>query len=596
MALSTGPKSGGGGSGSGSAGEGAGDKGAGARGSRALQTATRLIPLAAAALATAAVSVPAHLLFSKATGPVFIGAKLLAGAAVGVVAWYLARAYTLQAAGGSRTALAGALAWIGAIAAFVLVVEANYISSRHWARFDWTSTAFYSLSDKGVATLKDMKKAVHATVFLSPRSEAYADIFKDTEELLAQMQDQNPLFTVEFVDPDRDIEKAKILFAKYKLPPDVDSVVVFECGAAPDAKTKYVSAGEMADYDYGSGGDMAMGPPPKRLAAFKGEQAFVSAILEVTSDVQTQLCFVKGHGEASSTVANENSLSELTEGLTTVEALKTEEVDLMAGAIPAACTVLVVAGPQTPYLPAETAKIGDYLDKGGRLLAMFDPPLGDPTSGPRVKTGFEELLAKWGVTLERAVAFDPENLLAAPGAEGLEALALRVVEWSDHAIVKPFNGMFALMRLARPVVAMNPPPAGLEVAELMHTSKDGWGERGTLTPREIGPDPDDVKGPVPLAVAVDAPTRGGARLVVFGNSRFASNALSGAGINSDLFVNTVRWLTKKESLISIAPKTPESVTIDLSEKQLNLALVSCAALMLLGIAVGFVVRGVRRTG
>jgi ABC-type uncharacterized transport system involved in gliding motility auxiliary subunit len=111
----------------------------------------------------------------------------------------------------------------------------------------------------------------------------------------------------------------------------------------------------------------------------------------------------------------------------------------------------------------------------------------------------------------------------------------------------------------------------------------------------IGPDPEDLKGPVPLGVAVDAPTRGGARIVVFGNSRFAGNMLMTQGVNYDLFINSVRWLTKKEKLISIAAKTPETVSLDLGESQMNLVFLSAVVFLpLLSIIIGVLVWGVRR--
>ena len=59
--------------------------------------------------------------------------------------------------------------------------------------------------------------------------------------------------------------------------------------------------------------------------------------------------------------------------------------------------------------------------------------------------------------------------------------------------------------------------------------------------------------------AADEPAEEGApkpqmRLIVVGDSDFASNAASGIQGNSDLFVNMNNWLTQQEDLISIHPR------------------------------------------
>ena len=78
---------------------------------------------------------------------------------------------------------------------------------------------------------------------------------------------------------------------------------------------------------------------------------------------------------------------------------------------------------------------------------------------------------------------------------------------------------------------------------------------------------DDFKGPVPVAVAgeyrapesfngadADAPPEGNpARIVVFGDSDFASNQLIGEFRNRDLFVNSVNWLLGDVEAISVRP-------------------------------------------
>jgi hypothetical protein len=43
-----------------------------------------------------------------------------------------------------------------------------------------------------------------------------------------------------------------------------------------------------------------------------------------------------------------------------------------APAVPPDCRVLIVPNPRTTFLPAESAAVEAYLQRGGALLAMFD--------------------------------------------------------------------------------------------------------------------------------------------------------------------------------------------------------------------------------
>ena len=70
----------------------------------------------------------------------------------------------------------------------------------------------------------------------------------------------------------------------------------------------------------------------------------------------------------------------------------------------------------------------------------------------------------------------------------------------------------------------------------------------------------DLVGPVPLAVVATGNTTN-ARLVVFGDSDFATNAYYGFYGNSDMIVNSIDWAAKEEKLISLTPKTTVTRTL-----------------------------------
>jgi ABC-type uncharacterized transport system involved in gliding motility auxiliary subunit len=78
----------------------------------------------------------------------------------------------------------------------------------------------------------------------------------------------------------------------------------------------------------------------------------------------------------------------------------------------------------------------------------------------------------------------------------------------------------------------------------------------------------DQRGPLSLGVAAERKEEGkGARLVVIGDSDFATNQWVGLQRNGDLFYNTINWLSEEEALISIRPKSPENRRVNLTEAQ-----------------------------
>ena len=57
------------------------------------------------------------------------------------------------------------------------------------------------------------------------------------------------------------------------------------------------------------------------------------------------------------------------------------------------------------------------------------------------------------------------------------------------------------------------------------------------------------------------------RIVVFGDSDFASNGYLGIPGNRDLFLNSVNWLAQQENLISIRPRDPEDRRVTLTRRR-----------------------------
>ncbi|HEU5248566.1 MAG TPA: GldG family protein [Thermoanaerobaculia bacterium] len=457
-----------------------------------------------------------------------------------------------------------------------LLIGVNWLGSRHWFRGDWTKTRLYSLSTTTRKLVGGLTKPVRITVFMDRDSRLWTPV----SELLARYRALSPKIEVEYLDPKRNPARAEALVREFGIR---QSTVVFRSG---DRK-KYVEEDKLADYDFA--GQMGRGAP--EIKAFKGEEAFTSAILAVTEARTPRVYFSAGHGEASLDSGERGrGLAEAKQLLERDNLTVAKWESLGKDSVPADADAIVVAGPRTAFLEPEAAALEKYLGAGGRVLLLLDPVL--PAAGsPAPDYALGRILAGQGVKLGNDIVVDPSNALPLVGAETVFANRYGV-----HPIVRALSGegLPVILPLARSVSKAGAAAAapGTPVV-LVETSPEGWGETSLAHLEEqVKKDPQDTPGPVGLAVVVGpaedekTPARK-PRLVVVGNSRFATNgALENAG-NANLLLNSIHWLTGSEKQIGIAPKTPEQASLSLTQAQVRrIGLFSIIGLPALAVVLG----------
>ncbi|MFI5167845.1 MAG: GldG family protein [Thermoanaerobaculales bacterium] len=448
----------------------------------------------------------------------------------------------------------------------VLVGMLNWLSYRHYRRGDWTSSKLYSLSEQTKNVLKTVTKDVRVVVLMTPST----PLFDETKELLARYQAANPNVKVEFIDPQRDPLRTKALAQEFAV--TSANTVVF---ASSDRK-KYVTSDQLADYDYSG---MQMGQAPK-MKGFKGEEQFTSAILGVVNPKVPKVYFTTGHGEHDPEGAGQDGYSQLRDALKR-DNLDLQKTSLLSGPVPADCDLLVIAGPAAPFSGNEKSAFKAYLDKGGRALVLLDPVLGN-RSRP---SGLEELLKGYGVEVQNDLVIDPGRRLPF-----FDLSAVYAADFRSHPVTEGMQGLAVLLPVARSVTTTT--AAGATSTILLTTSDQGWGETdldGILAGRPVTKDAKDVPGPVSLGVAAqsDKDKEKGWRLVVFGNSEFATNAQIPNAGNVSLASNAVNWLAQREEALGIAPRSAEQVQLFLTAGQMRrILLISVVGLPACAIALG----------
>src|SRR5262249_22192448 len=234
------------------------------------------------------------------------------------------------------------------------------------------------------------------------------------------------------------------------------------------------------------------------------------------------------------------------------EGYQTDEIVLAEHKeMPADAQALVVAGPVAAFTDGEAKLVKEWVEKSGKLVAMVDPGM---------QTGLESALESWGIHVGKDEVIDPE-------AQNPEVAIAQT--YADHPITQPRSSPFALATIfpiARSVSKAQAAPAGWTVTELAKTGARAWGETSSISSGEVRfARGKDLRGPFPLA----APAIKGndTRVVVVGNSLFASNGYYRLSGNKDFALNAVSWTAKEDSKISIRPKQRKGNHLFLSADQ-----------------------------
>lgn len=465
-----------------------------------------------------------------------------------------------------------------------LVAAVNYIASRSFERYDLTSNNRYSLSAETLAYLEQVREPVRIIVTTPPESarEETRFMFRQVSRLLreyelaSQGKTGKPMIDVEYVNVYRQSEKAQELVNKFGISPDQDNVIVVTSGD----RYKQVLPPDLWKIEEGG------------VSAFQGEQAFTSAILDVTNQNAKTIYHLMGHGEMQpADVDPLRGFSRVSYYLRQRN-FKQAPLDLMeVPKVPEDAGLVIVAGPQTQLLPPEQEKLRRYLtEENGRMLVLLEP--GHPH-------GMDELFYDWGLMSDDMLVLEASNEFIASEGDSL------VGNFTEHPVTKILrdNQLKVLVGLSRPVRPDMGAPIdnSLEITPLMASSPNSWAERDYLRQPLQYNEETDLEGPVPIAMVSERSAGSrfglnipGGKLVVFGNAGMFSNNRFAAAANETLFHNLIHWILDQESLVNIEPRKLEKYKLSLSRQDLidtglNL-LILPGAVALLGVTITLIRR------
>ena len=422
------------------------------------------------------------------------------------------------------------------------------LADNHNRRFDLTPTKSFILSDEARQVAQGLKVPIRITAFYNSQE---GEQRRQMADVLQLFHDASPRISYQLLDLDRSPALAK----KY-------NVSSFNTGAIEtDGQLR-----ELRSID---------------------EEEITNGLLRLTRLEARTLCFITGHGEHSPKDAGDRTgYSEVAKALER-EHFEVRTLDTVPSeGVPADCTMVILAGPTRDLLPGEADQLSHYLDGGGHLLVMVDPKAPDSVV---------QFLAQHDVRAGNDIVVDERNRFY-----GSDSFMPRVPIFDEGTFRKNLDTA-AVFALARTLTPIEKEDSTLKVLLLALTSSESWAHvDGDAIPegkvqfrREV-----DKPGPLPVAVMVTTaptapPAPGGAkpgvvgRMIVFGDSDFASNLYLNLLGNKDLFMSSVGVLAEDQELIAVRRKgLPRSSLspVSLTERQGRMIFSSAVIVQPVGFA------------
>jgi ABC-type uncharacterized transport system involved in gliding motility auxiliary subunit len=443
----------------------------------------------------------------------------------------------------------GTIAGSTVVVVLALLVAVNYLASRRNKRWDLTANQQFSLSDQTRQILQKLDAPLQIRVFDQPTQ---FDRFRDRLNEYAYVSKQ---VSVEYID----VDKQPVVATQNQV--QAYGTVVFDY----KGRTERVVSSD--------------------------EQQLTNGLIKLITGQQRKIYFLQGHGEKDIASSERAGYASIVSGLQS-ENFATEPLVLaQTGSVPADASIVVIAGPTTDLLPPEIEMLQKYLDGGGKVVALVDPPAkaGDPPLANLVA-----FLRGWAVDIGNNVVVDVSGVGKFIGTDESVPVAAR---YPTHPIVADFR-LLTAYPLARSVTPVSGGVNNRTAQLFVETSPNSWGETDLASLFDSGKVENDtakdVQGPVPIGVAVSAPAAAApapqsatdgqpaqgeakpdeapkpeTRLAVVGDSDFAANFALGISGNRDLFLNIVNWTAQQENLISIRPRDPEDRRLTLTASQQN---------------------------
>lgn len=444
-----------------------------------------------------------------------------------------------------------------AIVLVILVVINMCVSllPSKYTSFDMTADNLYSISEQTEKILDGLEEEVRVYWIVQDGAED-----ETVQLLLENYEELSRNFVYEKVDP-----VVNPSFATQYTSDSLynNSLIVVN---SDESKSRYVSYYDIFSSTYDENYN--------EVVEYNGEGALTSAVNYVSTDTQTAIYALMGHGEEEIPSTLEGSIEN--------ENMMLSELSLLTeGEIPLDCEALVIYSPARDISADESDKIAEYLGNGGKLLLITD-------CDAQELTNIYGLMAEYGIEpVEGMVVEDDSNYfmgnypnylmpeieshdITAPIADGGYYILLPVAQGLRVDTDEEFSGKRVSLDAAD-VSDEDEEESGIQTTALLRTTSGAYskldGIKATKAEKENGDIAAGIDG-FALAAAAES-AADGSKVVWISSSTITDENIDAAvaGANTDFILNSLGWMCEIEDSVSIHAKTVTSEYLSLTSAQ-----------------------------
>ena len=478
---------------------------------------------------------------------------------------------SLAASFKSRSFRVGGYSMAAAVIVLAIAVAVNVLVSAlpsSMTQFDTTANELYTISEQTENIVRGLDRDV--TIYWVVQS-GQEDSTLGT--LLDQYEALSSHVTVEKKDPD----VQPTFLQQYAIDSVYNNSLIVEC----DGRYRYVDYYDIYVYDYSS-----YYYDYSYDVSFAGESELTSAIDYVINEDLPTLYLLTGHGEATMASSFSTAVEK--------ENIQPQELSLLTKeGVPEDADCVLIYAPQSDISEEEKEMLLRYLQGGGSLLLITDPPLEGKL------TNLEALMAEYGVTAAEGIVVEGKQ-----SNYVWQRPYYLLPDMATHAITSPLKSSdyYVLLPIAQGLLVSDGLRDGLSVTQLLTTSGAAYskidGYELTTYEKEEG----DLDGPFALAVAItETVSDEESTHIVWVSSASLLDEQTNAqvsGGNQDFFLNCLNWMCEtEESSIAIHAKSLsyEYLTMDSSTaSRLSILIVGIIPLAYLGTGITIWIRRKRR--
>lgn len=428
-----------------------------------------------------------------------------------------------------------------------------WLSTQYEFAADWTSNSKNTPSKATLSLLEKIEDPITITAFLSLSNTTQRN---EILQLVQSYQRYKNNITINFIDPAKK--------------PDIVR------------KNNIRFEGELL---------ISIGDRNEKLQAAT-EQLLTNAIQRLARTEEHWILFLEGHDERSPYGDSNFDMTSWSQ-LMKAKGFNVRGYNLASNSIiPDNTSLLIIADPQKNLLFGETEILLNYIENGGNLLWLLEPE----SSQNEEFQGIEELAETLGIELVPGMVVDPNTQLLGindprftlipeypknpitenfdtmsifPTAKAMEFVANE--EWDSEVLLETLPRTWSETDDATGDVQMDigqdiagPLIIGISLTRTILPAEE------SLKPEKNIPENDtiDEKFPIDTTDTIDDEPdlpNTEQRVVIIGDSDFASDAYIGEAGNLDFAMNIVNWLVKDDTFISIPARTRNDTQLELSK-------------------------------